>query len=145
MTKQETIEMLKSIEDRATDFPYMTACDWVAIAAAKRHLTEEPVSEDLEEEIEQYCLRHGYINSFKDCGYTFNEQVGDIARHFANWQKQQMMKDAVDGNITSAGSENNYNVAAFRFDEIHTFTVLLPVDENAKYGDKVKLIIIKED
>lgn len=38
MTKQETIRVLQSIEDRAVDFPYMTACDWVAIAAAKRHL-----------------------------------------------------------------------------------------------------------
>jgi hypothetical protein len=38
MTKKETIQVLQSIEDRAVDFPYMTACDWVAIAAAKRHL-----------------------------------------------------------------------------------------------------------
>ena len=38
MTKEETIKVLQSIEDRAVDFPYMTACDWVAIAAAKRHL-----------------------------------------------------------------------------------------------------------
>lgn len=38
MTKKETIQTLQSIEDRAVDFPYMTACDWVAIAAAKRHL-----------------------------------------------------------------------------------------------------------
>ena len=38
MTKQETIKVLQTIEDRAVDFPYMTACDWVAIAAAKRHL-----------------------------------------------------------------------------------------------------------
>lgn len=39
MTKEETIQVLKSIEDRAVDFPNMTACDWVAIAAAKRHLS----------------------------------------------------------------------------------------------------------
>ena len=51
---------------------------------------EEPASEDLEEEIEQYCLHHGYLDSFKNCGYTFNEQVGDIARYFANWQKEQI-------------------------------------------------------
>lgn len=38
MTQEETIKVLQSIEDRATDFPYMTACDWVAISAAKRHL-----------------------------------------------------------------------------------------------------------
>ncbi len=38
MTKTETIQILQSIENRAVDFPYMTAEDWVAIASAKRHL-----------------------------------------------------------------------------------------------------------
>lgn len=38
MTKEETIQVLQSIEDRAIYFPNMTACDWVAISAAKRHL-----------------------------------------------------------------------------------------------------------
>ncbi len=38
MTETETIQVLQSIEDRAVDFPYMTAEDWVAIASAKRHL-----------------------------------------------------------------------------------------------------------
>jgi hypothetical protein len=64
------------------DFEYEV--NWEAV--------EEPVSDDLEKEIEQYCIHHGYLDSFKDCGYTFNEQVGDIARHFANWQKQQDSK-----------------------------------------------------
>ena len=52
MTREETIEILHSIEDRATDFPNMTACDWVAIAAAKRHLKNSINVEDakLEEE-----------------------------------------------------------------------------------------------
>lgn len=55
MTKQETIQVLQSIEDRAIDFPYMTACDWVAIAAAKRHLENSlDVEEmDLEKEIDK--------------------------------------------------------------------------------------------
>jgi hypothetical protein len=38
MTKQETIQVLQSIEDRAVDFPNMTECDWVAITSAKRKL-----------------------------------------------------------------------------------------------------------
>ena len=49
MTKQETIQVLQSIEDRAVDFPNMTECDWVAIASAKRHLKEEPISEEFKE------------------------------------------------------------------------------------------------
>lgn len=39
MTIEETIQTLHSIEDRASDFPNMTDGDWVAIAAAKRHLS----------------------------------------------------------------------------------------------------------
>lgn len=38
MTQKEIIQGLESIENRAIDFPYMTASDWVAIGAAKRHL-----------------------------------------------------------------------------------------------------------
>ena len=78
MTKEETIRVLQSIEDRAVDFPYMTACDWVAIAAAKRHLKDslEVGGVDLEEEIKSY---------FKGFGKYPSVGIGDcidIARHF---------------------------------------------------------------
>ena len=43
MTNKEIIEALESIESRAVDFPYMTANDWVAIAAAKRKLNPNVV------------------------------------------------------------------------------------------------------
>ena len=56
MTKQETIQVLQSIEDRAVDFPNMTACDWVAIAAAKRHL-ENSLDEVKEVESEKAALK----------------------------------------------------------------------------------------
>ena len=57
MTKKETIQVLQSIEDRAIDFPNMTACDWVAIAAAKRHLKNslEVKEVNLDEEFNKYC------------------------------------------------------------------------------------------
>ena len=54
MTKEETIEILHSIEDRAADFPNMTACDWVAIAAAKRHLKNSINVEEVKLEEEKY-------------------------------------------------------------------------------------------
>jgi len=55
MTKQETIQVLQSIEDRAINFPNMTECDWVAIAAAKRHLENsiEMKEVDLEDIIDE--------------------------------------------------------------------------------------------
>jgi len=121
---------------------------------AKYAQKEEPVSEDLEKEIEQYCLRHGYLNSFKDCGYTFNEQVGDIARHFANWQKQQMMKDAFDftkehNTACVLASEclrgNGWFSRERDFNDL--FRHLSCVDElfEGKFSGKTKVIVIKED
>lgn len=38
MNRNEIIKALEEIESRAADFPYMTASDWVSIAAAKRKL-----------------------------------------------------------------------------------------------------------
>lgn len=43
MTREEIIQGLESIENRAIDFPYMTASDWVAIASAKRKLNPNTV------------------------------------------------------------------------------------------------------
>lgn len=49
-----------------------------------------------------------------------------------------------DGVITNALGTDGYDVAAFRYDDSHVFTILLPHDEKAKHGDKVKLSVIKE-
>lgn len=43
MTREEIIQGLESIESRAIDFPYMSAPDWVTIAAAKRKLNPNTV------------------------------------------------------------------------------------------------------
>ena len=99
-------------------------------------MQEEPVSEDLEEEIEQYCLHHGYLDSFKDCSYTFNEQVGDIARYFANWQKEHLMKDAIDGEVLE-----NYDGKVLEYDD----SIFDEKLSNYKVFDKVKVVVIKVD
>lgn len=90
MTKQETIQVLQSIEDRAIDFPNMTECDWVAIAAAKRHLQEEPVSEELENQSKKYS-DSWYCSSLKELNGTGYGCIG-VQEAFmagANLQKQQ--------------------------------------------------------
>ena len=56
-----------------------------------------------------------------------------------------MMKDAVEGVITNAGGVFGYDVAVFRLDDNHTYSVLLSHEEKRKYGDKVRIIIVKED
>ena len=87
----------------------------------------EPVSEDLEEAANEYA---------KDYLFTPKPQRAPNI-HFingANWQKQQMMKNAVSGHV---GQTINGMLRALS-DE--TFG-----DMGFTAGDKVKLIIIKED
>lgn len=143
MTKEETIKVLQSIEDRAIDFPHMTACDWVAIAAAKRHLQEEPVSKDLKHELVQWWNNH-YTGI--DKSYTFEKFVGhyienstllDIARHFANWQKQLMMKNAVECDVIWKDD----GLADLRWKDENG---LKKLTSNLNNGDKVKIITVKE-
>ena len=59
--------------------------------------------------------------------------------------KEEMMKGAVEGVVTNAGGEFGYDVAAFRFDDNHAYSILIPHEEKRKYGDKVRIIIVKED
>ena len=86
---------------------------------------EESVSEELEDEIDAWCRKV----------ITGLPIVKEAARHFANWQKQQMMKDAVPGRI-SVNRFGNKVVSSWpgiqQLQLLHTY-------------DKVKLIIIKED
>ena len=126
---------------------------------------EEPVSEDLEEEINNY---------FKD--WTFDDEMSvmakpnhyfaefndikEIARHFAKWQKQkdqetielaedhamlagmnkmkeEMMKNAVEAEVFI-----DYNIN-FGYGSL---TANIDLDEqHLKEGDKVKIIIVKTE
>ena len=97
---------------------------------------EEQPSEDLEAEIDRY---------FKDDKW-FSTPLGDIARHFAQWQKEQMMKGFC------------YETRVYQdcdVDSIESpFQTWLKLEQNEitalpniglKEGDKVKILIIKED
>jgi len=101
---------------------------------------EEPVSEDLEEEINNY---------FKD--WTFDDEMSvmakpnhyfaefndikEIARHFAEWQRKQLAENAVEGVIDIRKWPAKAQVEFY--DRLPVF--------NVRTGDKVKIIILKED
>ena len=81
MTKEEAIKYLQQL------YPNGGHC-WLdeqrieAIGIAVKSLQEEPASEDLEEEIRKYQKEV----------YDGDTTVRDIARHFANWQREQLFK-----------------------------------------------------
>ena len=57
----------------------------------RNSLQEEPVSEELDEEIRKYLI------DFKGYPHVMDEEEKNMikmARHFANWQKQQMIDKA---------------------------------------------------
>jgi len=85
----------------------------------------EELGEDLEQAIDTYLATYfGGEKEKQDWPF-----LKKMAIHFANWQKQQMMKDAVDTEL----------------DEVcGVLTVHIPY-HNGVVGEKVKLILVKED
>lgn len=88
----------------------------------------EPVSEDLELASERYACK------FSSSKYG-HDKVKDAVVWGANWQKEQMMKDAVEGSVS-------YRVG--EYGEVRT-TINYKLPKEYNCGDKVKLIIVKED
>lgn len=92
---------------------------------------EESVSEELKDEIDAWCRTV----------ITGLPIVKEAARHFADWQKQQMMKTAVHGDV-------DYPLIGHDFPNIYpNYRELKDYCDRHKIkdGDKVKLIIFKED
>lgn len=92
---------------------------------------EDPASEELEDEIDAWCRKV----------ITGLPIVKEAARHFADWQKQQMMKTAVHGDV-------DYPLIGHDFPNIYPdYRELKDYcgRHKIKDGDKVKLIIFKED
>ena len=86
---------------------------------------EQPVCEGFSKEFDEYFLPK---NREQKGRWGFAD-IFSLARHFAQWQREQMMKEAVEGRVVDAGIFATYNT---------------PV-EYTHSGDKVKIIIFKED
>jgi hypothetical protein len=88
-----------------------------------------------------------YVDSIAYCDEELELAKEQSRRDFiagAKWDKEQMMSNAVEGSITSANGALGYDIAAFRFDDNHKYTILLPHKEGRKYGDKVRIIIVND-
>ena len=96
-------------------------------------MEEEQVSEDLEQEIINYIGFPQEVD--EDISTTM---IRKAARHFANWQKEQMMKDAVEGTV----EEPECLLWRIISDDLEGLFV---VNNNLHDGDRVKIIIIKMD
>ena len=113
--------------DNYTDEDRKVLCDGCK-EECRFNTQEIPVSEDLEAFIKErvknipIVLRSG-----------FHELCRQLIRDGAQWQKQEMMKDAVPAEVRKV--ENFIGATTFRCFYVNKY----------KAGEEVKLIIIKED
>lgn len=91
-------------------------------------MQEEPINEDLEEELSAYVNSEEYLNNIGTSGLLL------IARHFADWQKSQLSKCSCElkvpeyeGTPTTGSVQLDFPKGIF------------------KAGEKIKLLIIKEE
>lgn len=71
--------------------------------------------------------------------YNLSPTLSLAAYHFANWQKKQMMKDAVEGYIE--GDQRNQEDEPY---DVYAVSDSLDTTK-FKIGDKVKVLILKDD
>lgn len=103
-----------------------------AVDYLQRKLDKKPVS-DLDNEFNRFL---DDVEGMPRMWHS-DEQLEwgkDIARHFANWQKQQMMKDAVYGLV--CGHDDNSPA----WIDLNLFN-----KPDVNVGEEIKLIIIKEE
>lgn len=137
------IEKLKSEYNKESDFRTVrgdTAREVLDKLLSFIDTITEEHNEDLEEEIER-CWKEMFPNGWSD--YTLltltYEEHKAFAHHFAEWQKQQMMKDAVEGTVKYEIGSAEIPQCDRRYQVLSDPTPIA----NAKLGDKVKIIILK--
>ena len=98
-------------------------------------LSAEQQNDDLDGEIKLYQLRNPVINHNER---SLNELIKRVATYFANWQKEQLMKSVIDGCYISRNKYTKKNV-------LNAFDVKCDTIQKFRDGDKVKILVIKED
>ena len=101
--------------------------EWVLkqIDSLQQEQLEEPIPEDLEEAAEEYIKKGKYLPE------GFVVRPAFIAG--AKWQKEQMLKDAVEHYVVSEIGGRRIGPAIVHF------------DKNFIIGDKVRVIVLKKE
>lgn len=103
------------------------------IASLSKDIPQNPANEDLEKEINRQILHWdvycGALRCDENPAYLSN--IKELARHFANWQKAQLLKDAIDAVVSE--------------DLTGSPRVIVGVPNEFRRKDKVKIVVIKEE
>ena len=125
--KDALVAEITKIYDRNRSNGFIDVCDELDNILSFLD-TSEVKEVDLEKEIQRY------LREVHDRDTT----VSDVARHFAAWQKQQMMAKAVDATVHIDAGGYPYIPQM----ELYDYDKDIPL---AKEGEKVKVIVIKEN
>lgn len=91
---------------------------------------EEPVNEELEEATKEWSENEDNV---RGCDYISLVRVEEAFKAGANWQKDKLIKDAIEGYVDQVEYPGS------------TWIELSDTPKDLKDGDNVKLTIIKED
>jgi uncharacterized protein YbcC (UPF0753/DUF2309 family) len=101
-------------------------------------MQEEPISEDLEEAAKKAGQKYFPDENNIWARPNYEAKAAEYAfKDGANWQKEQMMKDAISGAFIRRNKYTKQNV-------LNGFSVTCEQIQKFNNGDKVKVIIIKE-
>ena len=117
-----TKELIQQYVTAHADNRWMDASELEALLTEFAEKLKESASEDFGSEWKRYCDSKG--------GGAVTMNVKDVAKHFAQWQREQMMKDAIEA--TALNSDYPTRL------ELNTKL------NNVNAMDEVKVIIIKE-
>jgi hypothetical protein len=93
-------------------------------------MQEETVSEDLEEATKEWSENEDNV---RGCDYISLVRVEEAFKAGANWQKDKLIKDAIEGYVDQLEFPDK------------TWIELSATPKDLKDGDEVKLIVLKED
>ena len=126
--KEKTIKELKEALD-GLDITNKYRLNLIRVI---EYLQEEHVSEDLEEASYRFACKCQPLKTEYSTSSP-NPEVIEAFKNGAKWQKEQMMKEAIDTEVCERITQNGL---------LPSVTVLA---NGFKVRDKVKVIVIKED
>lgn len=158
MTKEEAINVLLKVRPCIIDNAQEDALDLAIEALSKFSLhsdleeeSEKPINlnEDLNFALDKYIGDLDEELHKRGCTYEFDwdditETIREAGNYFAKWQKEQMMKEAVEAIISQCPGSNE--IIFHNPSTVHSWE--FPWNFSAKglnKGDKVRIIIVKED
>lgn len=98
----------------------------------------KPANDDLEKEVYEHLWKGRMGADVSKPIYFSYDELLEVASHFTNWQKQQLMKDAVDGWIEEP------ECLLWRVISVNLESDFV-LKNKLQDGEPVKVIIIKED